>query len=165
MKVKKDKDKAGSSVSLPEVKILIIEDNKDHLNDMRDILSKLDEKNPEFILKVEAAESKEEAEKILFEEKKFYDVLIVDIMLGEYMDGGMDIIENLKKKNTKERNEKDKKTILVITETSFVVSHRVDGLMRKRAKEAGVKAYFQKPLPYKEFRKILRETILETIQH
>ena len=151
--MKHKKVQTGSSVSIPEIKILIIEDNQDHLKDMQEIVSGIDGNNRDFILKVDTAESKEDAEKILFVDKNCYHVLIVDIMLGQHMDGGMEIIEKL-----------DKEAILVITNASFVVSHRFDGLIRQRAKKAGVKAYFPKPIPIKEFRKILLETIQNTIQ-
>jgi CheY-like chemotaxis protein len=153
MRVKKNQ--TGSSVSIPEVKILIIEDTSDHLEDMQFIVNGIDGNNREFIIKIDTAKSKEEAEKKLFEGKSHYHVLIVDIMLGPYMDGGMEIIERLNEL----KNEGDKEAILVITGTSFVVSHRFDGLIRQRARKAGVKAYFPKPIPIKEFRKILLETI------
>jgi CheY-like chemotaxis protein len=152
---------------LPEVKILIIEDTPDHLSDMKEIVNGVEGNKRDFSMKIDSAKTKEEAEKILLVDKNHYHVLIVDIMLGKHMDGGIEIIKalnDLKKKNIKDQNGGDKGAILVITSTAVVVSHRFDGLIRQRARNAGVKAYFPKPIPIKEFRKILLETIQNSIR-
>jgi response regulator RpfG family c-di-GMP phosphodiesterase len=141
-----------SSKPLPELKILIIEDNEDHLKRMKEIVDLIEGNNKEFSLSIDTAESKEKAEKILFKDGNRYHILIVDIMLGQYKDGGMEIIERLKESS-----------VLVVSSASLVVSHRFDGSIRQKAKKFGVKAYFTKPLQLREFRKKLLETIEESL--
>jgi CheY-like chemotaxis protein len=163
------KNQSKPPVANPEVKVLIIEDNPKHLKDMIEIVGRVKDENKEaFILKIDTADSKEDAEKKLIADN--YHVLIVDIMLGPIMDGGMEIIENLSEmKNKKTENDNDKKSILVITSIpeaarKLIVSHRFDGKMRQRAKKVGVKAYFVKPIPINEFRKVLLGIINQIIQ-
>ncbi len=170
MKAKEIQKRA--STLLPDVKILIIEDDKDHLKNMKGIVHRIKGNKREFKLNIDTAESKEEAEKLLFEDKIHYHVLIVDIMLGGQKDGGMQIIEKLQElenERTKNGKNRDEEAVLVITgaslvvSPSLVVSHRFDWFIRQRARGAGVKAYFVKPFPLKEFRRKLLETIEEAL--
>ncbi len=154
MTFKNDQTESSGAVSLPVVKILIIEDNEEHLKGMQEIVEGVQGNRQEFILNTDAVKTKVDAEKILFKEGISYHILIVDIMLEE-IDGGMKIIEKLEENN--------KKDIVVIT-NALIVSHRFDGKMRQRAHKAGVRAYFVKPVPPKEFRKVLGNIILEVIQ-
>ncbi len=155
----------GSSISLPEIKILIIEDDPDHLTDMKEIVNRIEGKNREFSLDIDEAKSKEEAEKLLFLDENRYHILIVDIMLLNQKDGGMKIIERLDETNRRlGKKENEEESILVITQAPVIVSHLFDEEMRKRAHEAGVKAYFVKPIPILEFRKVLNNIIKEVIK-